>query len=75
MLMALAFGVVAGCDSAGPGATGEGGSEAGRDSRPDLVVLLLDTLRPDHLPVYGYERDTAPFLSELAEAGVRFPNA
>lgn len=30
------------------------------------ILLFIDTLRPDHLPLYGYERDTAPWLSKLA---------
>jgi choline-sulfatase len=43
--------------------------------KPDLVVILVDTLRRDHLPGYGYERPTAPFLSELARRGTVFENA
>ncbi len=36
--------------------------------RPRLVVIvMLDTLRADHLPIYGYARPTAPALSALAE--------
>src|SRR6185295_712543 len=31
-----------------------------------------DALRADHLDAYGYDRDTTPFLSELARDGVRF---
>ncbi len=33
---------------------------------------MVDTLRPDHLDVYGYERETAPNLRALAQAGVLF---
>ena len=43
--------------------------------RPNVVVILVDTLRADHLPAYGYARDTAPFLSRLAERGVVFTAA
>lgn len=32
---------------------------------------MIDTLRSDHLPSYGYERDTAPFLHRLAAEGVQ----
>ena len=35
-----------------------------------IVFVSLDTLRADHLPFYGYPRDTAPFLSGLAGAVV-----
>ena len=42
--------------------------------RDDLNVLfiLIDTLRADHLGSYGYERDTSPELDRLAAGGVRF---
>lgn len=45
------------------------------DSRRNLVLVSLDTLRPDHLGVYGYERDTSPHLDSLAESGVVFEQA
>jgi arylsulfatase A-like enzyme len=38
------------------------------DTRPDVVVIVIDTLRADHLPLLGYEKETAPFLTELAES-------
>lgn len=44
-------------------------------SKPDLVVILVDTLRRDHLSFHGYERPTAPFLAELAGRGSVFENA
>lgn len=40
--------------------------------RPNIVVILIDTLRADHLPMYGYSRQTAPTLSKLAQQGVLF---
>lgn len=40
-----------------------------------VVLVTLDTLRADHLPSYGYARDTAPFLARLAREGVLFENA
>jgi arylsulfatase A-like enzyme len=42
--------------------------------RKDLNVLfiLIDTLRADHLGSYGYSRDTSPLLDHLAASGVRF---
>jgi arylsulfatase A-like enzyme len=47
---------------------------AGLPPGGDLSVIWvsLDTLRADHLPLYGYARDTAPFLTELAERGLYF---
>ena len=44
------------------------------ESRPLNVVLIsIDTLRPDHLSLYGYGRPTSPRLDALAaERGVVF---
>lgn len=49
---------------------------ASRKVDPHRVVLVfIDTLRPDHLGVYGYERDTSPALDAWAEQAVVFENA
>lgn len=48
---------------------------AGEPPPPNLVVVLLDTLRPDHLGCYGYERDTSPHLDALAAESVIFEQA
>jgi arylsulfatase A-like enzyme len=42
---------------------------------PNLLLLSVDTTRRDHLPFYGYGRDTAPRWSELARDGVVFDQA
>lgn len=44
-------------------------------SKLNVVVILVDTLRADHLPFYGYQKDTAPYLSGLAKKSVVFDNA
>jgi arylsulfatase A-like enzyme len=44
-------------------------------SRPLVIVYLVDTLRADHLPLYGYSRDTAPELSRFAKDAVVFDQA
>jgi arylsulfatase A-like enzyme len=49
-----------------------GEAEAGE---PDVLVLVVDALRADHLSSYGYERNTSPFLDELAADGVLFQRA
>ncbi|MEM6792679.1 MAG: sulfatase [Acidobacteriota bacterium] len=46
-----------------------------RGSRPNILLVTIDTLRADHLSVYGYERQTSPFLDRLASEGVRFASA
>jgi choline-sulfatase len=43
--------------------------------RPNVVVVVIDTLRADRLPFYGYPKETAPFLSKLAARGVVFDKA
>ena len=42
---------------------------------PLVIVYLVDTLRADHLPLYGYSRDTAPELSHFAKDAVVFDQA
>lgn len=41
-------------------------------TRANVVVVLADTLRADHLGAYGHERPTSPFLDELAQEAVLF---
>ena len=45
------------------------------ESWPNVVLISIDTLRPDHLGCYGYERDTSPNIDQLAAAGALFENA
>jgi len=40
--------------------------------RPNVLLVMLDTVRADHLSTYGYERETSPNLTQLAAGGVRF---
>ena len=44
--------------------------EVASATRPNIVFILVDTLRADHLPMYGYERQTAPNLMALSTGGV-----
>ncbi len=39
--------------------------------RPNVILLVLDTLRADHLSGYGYERATTPNLDAFAAANVK----
>ncbi len=40
--------------------------------RPNVLFLVIDTLRLDHVGCYGYERDTTPHLDAFAKDAVRF---
>ena len=40
-----------------------------------IVLVVIDTLRADHLGSYGYRRPVSPFLDSLAERGVVFSRA
>jgi len=42
---------------------------------PNVIVVVVDTLRADHLSSYGYSRPTSPNLDRIAEQGVLFQNA
>jgi arylsulfatase A-like enzyme len=42
---------------------------------PNVMLVVLDTVRADALGLYGYRRDTSPNLGRLAQRGVRFERA
>jgi arylsulfatase A-like enzyme len=43
--------------------------------RPNVLLIILDTVRAKSLSLYGYHRDTSPSLIRLAQRGVRFDRA
>ena len=53
--------------------------EAGRPlppaNSPNVLLIVLDTVRADHLSLYGYGRSTTPTLERLATRGIRFDEA
>ena len=52
-----------------------GGEPPPPPEQPNVIVYLVDTLRQDHLGLYGYERATTKHLDALAEEAINFPNA
>jgi len=44
-------------------------------SRPNVLLVSIDSLRADHLGSYGYARDTTPTIDRLAREGVLFETA
>ena len=51
-----------------------GTSALAGDKRPNVVLLVWDTTRADHLSLYGHERETTPNLDRIAKDGVVFTN-
>ncbi len=46
------------------------------ETPPNIIVILVDTLRADHTTPYGYTRPTTPNLDAwIAQQGVRFADA
>jgi hypothetical protein len=43
--------------------------------RLNVIYVFIDALRPDHLGVYGYARNTSPNLDKLAARSSLFENA
>ena len=44
-------------------------------ARPNVVFVVVDTLRADHMSLYGYERSTTPKIDELSKRGTVFEQA
>jgi arylsulfatase A-like enzyme len=42
---------------------------------PNVLLITIDTLRPDHLSAYGYPRSTSPRIDQLAREGTLFSQA
>jgi len=42
--------------------------------KPNLLLIMLDTMRADHLQAYGYERETSPWLQRFAAESLVFEN-
>ncbi len=44
-------------------------------ARPNIILITLDTVRADHLSLYGYSRQTTPNLDRWGRQGVVFEDA
>lgn len=72
----LFFVVMLGACSKDGGQTAQQNSDLNAELKnSNVVIVLVDTLRADHLPWDGYQRDTAPFLNSIAKRGVIFDHA
>lgn len=60
LLIVVAAAMMPACSRAGP---------------PSVVLIVIDTLRADHLGAYGYDRPVSPNLDALAAEAAVFENA
>jgi arylsulfatase A-like enzyme len=59
-------------DSTQPGSSSDQGTG---NPAQHVLLIVIDTLRADHLSCYGYWRVTSPNIDAMAERGVRFTRA
>lgn len=50
-------------------------SEKELKNRPNIIMIVMDTVRADHLSLYGYQRETTPFLDQLGQKSLVFEKA
>ena len=43
--------------------------------KPNVILIVMDTVRADHLPMYGYVRDTTPNIRKFSEKATLFPRS
>lgn len=67
----VVLGFVLGEDSA----HANGVSQQADATRPNVVLIMVDTMRADHLSLYGHDAETSPNLEAFAENAVVFENA
>ena len=51
------------------------GCKVKKTTQPPVVLIIIDTLRADHVGCYGYERPITPALDTFAKNSIRFANA
>jgi len=73
-VIALVIGIVFGISSCKKGKVPDTGG-ACKGKRPNIIVLTVDTLRADHMALYGYHRDTMPAIEAFAKTAVVFDQA
>ena len=73
-ILAMASGGFFGCDR--QPTTEKGTNEAGRlrtgQSKPNVILIVMDALRADRLGAYGHQGNLAPTMDAIAREGVTF---
>jgi arylsulfatase A-like enzyme len=54
---------------------GSGSDFSHPGERPNIIMIVVDTLRADHMSVNGYQRNTTPNLDEFSQNAYVFENA
>ena len=67
ILIGLALAGLCGCERSA--------TEVQTQSPTNIILIVIDTLRADHLGCYGYFRDTSPNIDAFAEQAVFFEQA
>ena len=57
------------------GERGAAPSDANANRPQNVLLIVVDTLRRDHLGVYGYRRNTSPYIDAFFRQASIFPNA
>ncbi|MFT5284234.1 MAG: arylsulfatase A-like enzyme [Planctomycetota bacterium] len=75
-ILGLAFtGFLSGCaEEREPSVTEVTSATASSPIETPIILIVIDTLRADHLGCYGYELDTSPVLDEFASHATVFEN-
>lgn len=69
MLFTIVVGLVLGCDTSPSAPVPQA---APPTASPDVLVIVLDTVRADMMSTYGHKHPTSPQLDAVADAGVTF---
>lgn len=47
---------------------------ASRTAKPNVLIVVIDSMRADHVGCYGYDRNTTPNIDHIAAEGIRLDN-
>jgi len=58
-----------------PPAEASADARAGSHTAPNVLLIVVDTLRADHMSVYGHRQPTTPRLAEFARSAITYRRA